>query len=178
MSKKSSNRNSNEVKNDTVGQVKKIFNNLNKSQRVTNFSKDKSKPVDEKARKWAVNEKVVKLFEDSINNELGLKNKYAVILIIILAIQLVALNVIFILTGLGIFKYSDVSFNLFITGGIAEVFVLVRVIVKHLFNNNLADALNIILDRNNQGNISNYKNNVKKSNFDVSNEINNDQEQN
>lgn len=170
MSKKSSNRNSTELKNDTVGQVKYIFNNLNKSQRVTNSSKDKSKPVDEKARKWAVNEKVVKLFEDSINNELELKNKYAVILIVILAIQLVILNVIFILAGLGILKYSDVSFNLFITGGIAEIFVLVRVIVKHLFNNNLADALNIILDRNNQGNNFNYKNNMKKSNLDISNE--------
>lgn len=45
--------------------------------------------------------------------------------------------------------YSDTTFNIFITGGIAEIFVLVRIIVKYLFKDNLTNALNIILENNN-----------------------------
>ena len=61
--------------------------------------------------------------------------------------------------------YSDSTFNIFITGGIAEVFVLVRVIVKYLFKDNLTNALNIILENNNQVKYhkKNNKNKIKKN---------------
>lgn len=81
--------------------------------------------------------------------------------------QLIALITIFVLQGIGLLSYSDVSFNIFVTGGIAEVYVLVRVIVKYLFNDNLTDLLKIILRANNiYGNKSkrDFKNNMKNSN--------------
>ena len=90
-----------------------------------------------------------------------MRQKYAVILIVILSIELSALILIFILKGLNILNYSDSSFNLFITGGIAEIFVLVRVIVKYLFKDNLTNALNIILRNNNP--IKSYTDNYNKN---------------
>lgn len=121
-----------------------------------------NKPVDELSKKWSMNERILNLFSDNIERDQSLKEKYAIILIIILAIQLVALITIFILKGCNVLVYSDSTFNLFITGGIAEVFVLVRVIVKYLFKDNLTNALNIILENNNK---SNFKHNQKKRNI-------------
>ena len=80
----------------------------------------------------------------------NLKEKYAIILIGILTVQLITLIVIFILKGCGVLDYSDTTFNIFITGGIAEVFVLVKMIVQYLFTDNLTEALKIILRNNNQ----------------------------
>lgn len=69
---------------------------------------------------------------------------------------------IFILKGCGVLSYSDSTFNIFISGGIAEVFVLVRVIVKYLFKDNLTNALNTILENNKK--IRQTKNNRYKNN--------------
>lgn len=83
----------------------------------------------------------------------------------ILIVELIALIVIFILKGTGTLNYSDATFNIFVTGGIAEVFVLVRVIVKYLFKDNLTEALKIIITTNNNRKIyKNRKNNTNKKN--------------
>ena len=108
-------------------------------------------------KKWDMNDKIIKLFSNNIEKDTQLKGKYAVILIIILIFQLVALNVIFLLKGFNIIKYSDSTLNIFITGGIAEIFFLVRTIVKYLFRDNITDSLNIILERNNRLERKKYK---------------------
>lgn len=166
----------NNVNPNSKEQMENIFSSLNNSNRVTKSSKDKPQSVDERTKKWAINDKIVKLFESSIYDEINIKSKYATILIIFLGLQLIALNGIFILVGRGILIYSDFAFNLFISGGLAEIFILIRVIVKHLFNNNLSEALKIILDRNNQK-LDNYKQYNKKNNIKRNNEIENNQEQ-
>ena len=141
----------------------KMFNAQNK---VTDLSEIDTKPMDEVERKWNMNDKIVELFAGSIEKDKELRGVYATILLVILGVELVALLAIFVLTGLGVLNYSNVTFNLFVTGGIAEVFVLVRVIVKYLFKDNITNALNIILRQNN----SNYlekkylKNKKKKDN--------------
>lgn len=112
-----------------------------------------------------MNERVLELFANNIERDQNLKEKYAIILIIILAIQLSSLIAVFIAKGRGILVYSDSTFNIFITGGIAEVFILVRVIVKYLFKDNLTNALNIILKNNNQVKYKrSYKNKNNKEN--------------
>ncbi len=108
--------------------------------------------VDEVEQKWLMNRKIIDLFVTNIENDQNLRNRYAIILIIILGIMLLSLLVIFVLVGRGVLTYSETTFNIFITGGIAEVFVLVRVIVKYLFKDNLTNALNTILRTNNQTN--------------------------
>lgn len=157
-----SNKKNNPVKSTedmTKQLVIKMFNSKNEATKVK--EQDNTKPIDEISKKWDMNDRIVELFEKNISKDQKLKERYAIILIVILAIQLIALLVIFILKGCGILNYSDSSFNIFISGGIAEVFILVRVIVKYLFKDNLTNSLNIILKNNNQ---TKYTKNKKKVN--------------
>lgn len=125
---------------------------LSKTQRLSEFD-----------NKWNMNNKIIELFENNIEKDQKLRFVYAIILVVILGLELIALITIFILAGCEILEYSDTTFNLFVTGGIAEVFVLVRVIVKYLFKDNLTNALNIILENNNKSKYK-KKNNNKTSN--------------
>lgn len=138
--------------------VMKMFKPQNE---VRDDGEEESKVVDEVSKKWNMNDKILSLFATNIEKDQELKEKYAIILIVILAIQLIALIVIFVLKGCKVLEYSDTTFNIFITGGIAEVFVLVRVIVKYLFKDNLTNALNIILENNNQIKANNRNNKNK-----------------
>ena len=131
------------LKNSTPAETIKQTNN---DLKLNSAAKD----LREFDNKWNMNNKIIELFANNIEKDQSLKGKYAIILIIILVIQLIALFVIFILKGCNVLSYSDTTFNIFITGGIAEVFVLVRVIVKYLFTDNLTSALNIILENNNK----------------------------
>lgn len=136
------------TKDDYIEKTLEIFNSKNK---ITNIKlQENNAPIDEANKKWIMNERILDLFSDNIERDQDLKENYAIILIVMLTVQLIALLVIFILKGNGVLSYSDSTFNLFITGGIAEIFVLVRVIVKYLFKDNLTNALNIILENNNQ----------------------------
>lgn len=115
-----------------------------------NLKTDKPRPLSEFENKWNMNNKIIELFAGNIEKDQKLRGRYAIILIAILTVQLLALIIIFVLKGCNVLDYSDSTFNLFITGGIAEVFTLIMVIVKYLFNDNLTEALKIILTNNNQ----------------------------
>ena len=146
----------------------RIFNSKNKVSKVNTNNSQDVKPINEINKKWAMNDKILDIFVKKIDEDQELRKKYATILIMILAIELVALILIFVLKGLDILHYSDTTFNIFITGGIAEVFILVRIIVKYLFKDNLTNALNIILENNNPskryvGNNHNNKNKAKSN---------------
>lgn len=125
-----------------------LFNSKDKEE-VHEDTKSKQKPINEINRKWDMNDKIVNLFADTIEDDKKIRNTYAIILLIILAIQLIALSVIFILTGANVLHYSDTTLNIYVTAGIAEVFVLTRVIVKYLFTDNISGALNTIIENNN-----------------------------
>ena len=146
---------------ETKENIKKLFDSKDKVTKINENDNEKIIPINEINKKWDMNDRIVDLFIKNIVTDQNLRQKYAVILIIILSIELIALILIFILKGLNILNYSDSTFNLFITGGIAEVFVLVRVIVKYLFKDNLTNALNIILENNNP--IKRYTNNYNKN---------------
>lgn len=145
----------------TKEDIKKIFDSKDKVSKVNEYDHKEIVPINEINKKWDMNDRIIDLFIKNIGTDQSLRQKYAVILIVILSIELSALILIFILKGLNILNYSDSSFNLFITGGIAEVFVLVRVIVKYLFKDNLTNALNIILRNNNP--IKPYTDNYNKN---------------
>ena len=136
------------TKDDFKQEVLNVFNSKNKIKNVK--VEEPNTPIDEAKKKWNMNEKILSLFAENIQRDQQLKEKYAIILIKMLKIQLYALLLIFVLKGFGVISYSDSTFNIFITGGIAEIFILVRVIVKYLFKDNLTNALNIILENNNQ----------------------------
>lgn len=141
--------------------IMKMFNPNNEVFNINN--EEEAKPIDETSKKWSLNSKVTDLFEEKIKSDTKLKRRYAMALIILLIVMVIALNVWFVLKGLGILNFSDSTFNLFITGGLAEIFILVRTIVQYLFNDNLTELLKLILDRNNKENLTSTKDNQKKN---------------
>ncbi len=146
MSKKSNKKNisAKETKEDYIKEIQKIFDKQEDLK-----SKEKVSTVDEVKKKWDMNDKIVQLFVDNIGQDQKWRSRYAIILLVILALELIALTTIFILKGVNILNYSDTTFNIFISGGIAEVFILVKVIVEYLFKDNLTEALKIIITMNN-----------------------------
>lgn len=148
---------------DSKEYIKKVFDTaIEKKEDVED--NEKNAAIDEVKKKWDMNDRILNLFANNIEQDQKLRSKYAIILIVILSVELLALITIFILKGAGVLNYSDSTFNIFISGGIAEIFVLVRVIVKYLFKDNLSNALNTILENNNkikQTKSKNYRNTKK-----------------
>lgn len=102
--------------------------------------------------KWQVYKDLVDVFKERTQNDNELKKKYSKILIGILILQLIVMNLIFILKGFSILNFADTTFNLFITATIAEVFTLVTIIVRYLFTDNLTELLKKLLsDENKDG---------------------------
>lgn len=134
----------------------KIFNSLDDDDKERKKPDEQIKNIDETSRKWEMNDKVTELFEKSIYSDIKLKGKYGLILVIMLGLQLLFFNVIFVLRGLNVIKYSDAVFNVFISGSLIEIFGLVMVIVKYLFKDNLSESLQIILKS------ANFKNKNQK----------------
>ena len=133
---------------DTKEDIIKMFDSKDRVSKVNEYKSEQIKPINEINKKWDMNDRIIDLFTENISKDQALREKYAVILIIILSLELIVLIVIFILKGVNVLNYSNSTFNLFITGGLAEVFVLVRLIVQYLFKDNLTNALNIILENN------------------------------
>lgn len=160
MSSKSNNKNISAVKakDDYIKEIQRVFDKQKDLKR-----QEKVNTVDEVKKKWDMNDKIIELFVDNIAKDQKLRDRYAIILIVILGLELLALLTIFILKGAGALSYSDATFNIFISGGIAEVFVLVRVIVKYLFKDNLTEALKIIITTNN--NYYNKANRKRENNY-------------
>lgn len=95
--------------------------------------------------KWQVYQNIANIFTKRSENDNKLKEKYSIILIVILVIQLLFMNTTLVLKGLNILQFSDTVFNIFITGTILEVFSLITIIVKYLFTDNLTKLLSNIL---------------------------------
>lgn len=147
---------------DAKKYIREIFNTA-KEKKEEAENEERNAPIDEVKKKWDMNDRILKLFVGNIEQDQKLRSKYAIILIIILSVELIALITIFILKGAGKLNYSDSTFNIFISGGIAEIFVLVRLIVKYLFKDNLTEALKIIITMNNKRIIRNSKKKENKT---------------
>lgn len=150
-----------EKNNPARNEIERLFDLKTEIKQMKN--QEETKPIDEITKRWGMNDKLIDLFADKIEVEKELKNKYAIYLIWILIAQLVLLNVWFALKGFGVISFSDTTFNIFISGGLAEVFLLVRVIVKYLFKDNLSELLKILVRTNNGAN-QRRNNKVKKEN--------------
>lgn len=66
--------------------------------------------------------------------DIRLKKRFAHYFKVTLAIQLITMNIIFILVGIGILKFSDYTINLYMTGTLIEIFGIVLIMVKYLFS--------------------------------------------
>ncbi|WP_105457211.1 hypothetical protein [Escherichia coli] len=66
--------------------------------------------------------------------EIKLKKTYGIWLLFILAIQLLVMNAVFIVVGFKILEFDALTLQLYMGGTLTEVFGLVLVITKYLFN--------------------------------------------
>ena len=67
------------VRKKYIEEIQKVFDrkeNLESQENVT--------AIDEVKKKWAMNDKIIELFVDNIGKDQKLRNKYAIILIVIL----------------------------------------------------------------------------------------------
>ncbi len=112
---------------------------------------------------WNMNNRIIDLYVENIKQDQALRSKYAEILIKILVFELIVLVFVFVLKGMGWLNYSDSTLNIFITGGIAEVFVLVGVIVRYLFQDNLTEMFKIIIENNNRKYIKDKNSKINRS---------------
>ena len=127
--------------------LKGIFKNLD-SNNVMVGDKFESLPIDETKERLLLDSDVIHAFTDVIEKDQDLKSKYAKWLIIIFAIQLVAFNLIFILVGLRVLKFSEITLDLYVGGGIIEVIATIKIIVSYLFKDNITESLKNILEKN------------------------------
>lgn len=110
--------------------------------------KSLSSSWDEAEERFKIDKEVVDKFIENIGIDVKIKKIYACVLLIILSLQLISVNVIFVLKGLGILKYTDSTFNIFVAGALIEVIALVAIVVRYLFKDNISKSLNNILEKN------------------------------
>lgn len=126
-------------------EVNEIFDGLDNSKNVTKtYISEKTQSVDTIKNNFKLQNKVVSAHCDNITSDISIKRVYSTILLIILAVQFIVLDLIFIFVGKGCLKYSDSSLNLFVTGGLLELIGLVTIIVRYLFKDNTTESLRII----------------------------------
>ncbi len=110
--------------------------------------KNKSIGVDEYVTKGKMDiyKQIFELYCKNSQGEIPLKKMFAKLLLILIIIQAVILDVIFILRGANVLKFEDTTFNIFISAGVAELFALITIIIKNLFSDNLVKLLNKIIE--------------------------------
>lgn len=128
-------------------QLKDIFSKKDKTKEIYEYEND-SNTWDEVQERFNIDKNVTDTFVDNIKTDMIFKKIYAIVLLIILSLQLIMVNIAFILRGINIINCSDISFNIFISGALIEVIALVTIVVKYLFKDNISEALKNILEKN------------------------------
>lgn len=135
------NKRKNEEKLDAV------FKKITPGTQITNES-EKSQVLDEARKRVELDSEVIETFCEIMKHDTNLKRFYARILIIVLIVQLIFTGIIVYQFGRGILYYSDVVFNIYISGSLIEIIGLVMVIVRYLFKDNISKTLKDILTHN------------------------------
>lgn len=68
------------------------------------------------------------------SEERRLRKLYAVCFAVILAFQIVFMNIIFLLTGFQLLTMTEVQFNVFFVSMFGEIIALVHIVTKYLFH--------------------------------------------
>lgn len=125
-----------------------VFDTLNESEIANDkIEYEQVQSVDKIKHYLKTQGKVTDAFTNNAKTDRSLKKIYGGCLLFLLIIQLIAVNVIFVLGGLNILKYSDTTFNIFITGSLIEIAVIVRIVVKYLFTDNISKTFNNMMEQ-------------------------------
>lgn len=90
---------------------------------------------------------ILKVWEDQQNAERNLRKGYATCFMWLLAVQLVIINVVFVLIGCNILQYEQWTVNLFIVSVFGEIVGIVLIIVKYLFTSTNKEMIDLIKDQ-------------------------------
>lgn len=125
---------------------------LENSEEIKSLEQDKSKSAEEIASN------ICDEYIHSIQKDNQLKGKYGFTLIVILIVQLIIINVVFILVGCGILNYTQFTINLYVSACILEITALITIIVKYLFSNSKNEVNSMVREYINKDDIkSNYE---------------------
>lgn len=124
-----------------------IFDTLNKKNLVKEEF-DTTVTFDEARQRYELDSKVINTFIKNAEEDRKLKHTYASKLMNVFCIQLIMYNFIFILVGLKILHFESSTLNIFITGGVVEIIVIIKIIVSYLFKDNVTEALKNVLEKN------------------------------
>lgn len=75
------------------------------------------------------------------------KNIYAFVLLAMLVTQVIWLNDIFLKVGKEFLHYEESTFNIYITASLIEVIAIVKLVVKHLFHDNISASFKNVFDK-------------------------------
>ena len=128
-------------------QLSRIYQQLDQNKKITNSSIQKSEALDEARERLKYDGKVIQAFTQTTREDRDLKKNYAILLIGTFIFQLIVFDVFFFLCGLHILKFSDATLNIYITGGIIEIVLLIKIIVSDLFKDNITDPLKTVIKK-------------------------------
>lgn len=89
---------------------------------------------------------IVSSWEQQQNSDRFMRNGYAKVLMCVLAIQLLVINIIFVLIGVKVLFYEQWVINVFIISVFGEIASMVVIIVRYLFIPVGKDMINLIKD--------------------------------
>lgn len=90
---------------------------------------------------------VLSIWEKQQEAERNLRSRYAKLFILILAIQLLVINVIFVFIGAGALKYEQWTINIFILSVFGEIVGIVLIIVKNLFTSTNKEMIDLVKEQ-------------------------------
>lgn len=131
-----------------IDELSKIYGSLKETDSVKEKEHYNSESLDETVERLKLDSEVIHSFTANAADDRKLKTKYAKVLIIILGVQLIFFNAIFVVCGLGKLNYPESILKLYVGGGLLEIISLVAIIVKYLFKDNISLSLNSILEKN------------------------------
>jgi hypothetical protein len=125
------------------------------SQKTSKLIKEVSEPnptsiddlirVQEANDKSAVTKQLLTSWAAQQNEERKLRKIYAISIIVVLSLQVVMLNILFILLGNGSLSFSDTQINVFFISVFVEIVSLILIVTKYLFPKKTdSDILSII----------------------------------
>lgn len=133
--------------NKYLDKINHLYSNIKSKNKVLE-DKLTSESFDEAAKRVELDSQAISTFCEVIKEDTKIKKIYSIILIMMLGIELIVVNGVFILMGLKLLEYNEITLNIFIGGTLAEILGLVLIIVKYLFKDNITHALNNILVNN------------------------------
>lgn len=123
---------------------KESFENINSQLKII-FSNN-NKKFKEKIEPSSLEDIINNIYNKNANTDRKTKSIYAYVLLGMLCFQTIATTAIFVCKGLNILKYSDSTFNIYISGTMIQIVLLVEIIVKYLFTDNLSAIIKNMLD--------------------------------